>query len=196
MSAQKLEEQLVKQDKFKELLNKIYGVLKTAGYRKESFNFRLFEEDGLCKIISFQRNKWNMDESLEFIINIGIYFREDKKLISPKFKQYECIIRKRMDDKGKYWKIDSNTDIDEMFQRIEKELGKILKWFEHFESRVVVIRMILNGTADQYSDTEILNYQTAKMLADMGFAEEVYDRIKDIWSASFIELSNEICGRN
>ena len=42
MSAQKLEEQLVKQDKFKELLNKIYGVLKTAGYRKESFNFRLF----------------------------------------------------------------------------------------------------------------------------------------------------------
>ena len=101
-----------------------------------------------------------------------------------------------MDDKGKYWKIDSNTDIDEMFQRIEKELGKILKWFEHFESRDVVIRMILNGTADQYSDTELLNYQTAKMLADMGFAEEVYDRIKDIWSASFIELSNEICGRN
>ena len=35
-----------------------------------------------------------------------------------------------------------------------------------------------------------------RFLADHPTAEEVYDRIKDIWSASFIELSNEICGRN
>lgn len=180
------------EEKFKEFLNEIYYIVKPLDFRKEAFNFRTYGEDGLCKIINFQRNKWNKDDSLEFVINIGIYFREDKKLNSRKFKEYECAIRRRIENNGKWWRIDCETDVEALCKSMEKELQWILKWFEPFESKDVVIRMILNGTAEKYSDTTVFHYQTAKMLANMGYAKEVYHLIKDSRSSTFIELKNEI----
>lgn len=182
----------ISEEKFEEILNKIYSVLKTLNFRKESCNFRKFEEDGLCKVINLQKNKWNTSNGLEFVINIGIYFTEDKKLINPKFKEYECMIRKRIENKGQWWEIDEETEVEAMFKDIEKHLNEILEWFNHFESKEATIQMILNGEADQYSDTEVFYYQTAKMLANMGYVETVYNRIKDIWSTTFMELANEI----
>ena len=192
MSVQKVEEQLSTEEKFKDLLNRVYITLRPMDFRKESCNFRKFDDDGLCKIINLQKNKWNTSDDLEFIINIGIYFTEDKTLNNPKFKEYECIIRKRIEKNGKCWKIDKNTDIEELFEDIEKYLHKILKWFEHFENKDAGSRMILNGKADKYSDTEVFYYQTAKMLANMGYEDAVCNRIKNIWSTTFQELVKEI----
>lgn len=58
---------------FNELLKKIYALLQPLGYRKEASNYRLFCSDGLCRIISIQRNKWNTNEQCEFLINIGVW---------------------------------------------------------------------------------------------------------------------------
>ncbi len=38
---------------------------------------------------------------------------------------------------------------------------------------------MLSGEADRYSDYNVMHYGNAKLLADMGFARQVYERIKD-----------------
>ena len=55
----------------------------------------------------------------------------------------------------------------------------VFDWFDHFESRQAVIDMILDGTAQQYSYTIVMNYNVAKMLAEMGYQAQVYEQIKD-----------------
>ena len=42
-------------DKFDEVSEKIYEILKPLGYKKDGLNFRLYQEDGLCKIINLQK---------------------------------------------------------------------------------------------------------------------------------------------
>ena len=83
---------------FNELLKKIYALLQPLGYRKEASNYRLFCSDGLCRIISIQRNKWNTNEQCEFLINIGVYFEKGDTVSKRNFKEYDCQIRKRVDN--------------------------------------------------------------------------------------------------
>lgn len=42
---------------FKDIMKSVYAELKPLGYKKDGQNFRLFQEDGLCKIINFQRDR-------------------------------------------------------------------------------------------------------------------------------------------
>lgn len=62
---------------FKDIMKSVYAELKPLGYKKDGQNFRLFQEDGLCKIINFQRDRWNTKESIAFTMNTGIYFEKD-----------------------------------------------------------------------------------------------------------------------
>lgn len=108
---------------FDELLKKIYALLQPLGYRKEASNYRLFCSDGLCRIISIQRNKWNTNEQCEFLINIGVYFEKGDTVSKRNFKEYDCQIRKRVDNekcgKSEWWYLDYNTTIDELLKSIE-----------------------------------------------------------------------------
>jgi len=152
-------------------------------YRKEASNFRLFCTDGLCRIINFQKNKWNTNEQCEFVINIGIYIEKEVLILNQKFKEYDCQIRKRVDNReladSEWWHIDSGTDMEALLQNIKMSLEYIEKWFSTFPSRETVIRMILDGTAEKYSDTYVMHFHTAELLVEMGYPSEVYELIKD-----------------
>ena len=193
------------ENEFKELLSKVSEITKPPGYKKEASNFRLFAPDGLCKIINFQKNKWNTKEHLEFVINAGIYFEKNTAIENRKFKEYECQIRKRFDrridgEKSRqrvldtmlpagilfqsgsreiWWCIDRNTDADVLFESVRNALGHIFEWFNIFTDKETVIEMMLNGKAKQYTDVNVMAYGNAKLLVDMGYGERVYPLIKD-----------------
>lgn len=187
--------------KFNELLRKIYEILKPLGYRKEASNYRFWGADGLCRIINLQRNKWNSNEQCEFVINIGVYFEKDSSVSNRKFKEYDCQIRKRLDKGewtgGEWWYLDSETDVEKLLQNIKPVLLYIEKWFCFFPSKEAVIRMILDGTAERYSDVNVIHFQTAKLLVEMGYPSEVYELIKDTKTSRpkatmLIELAEQI----
>ena len=105
---------------FKDIMKSVYAELKPLGYKKDGQNFRLFQEDGLCKIINFQRDRWNTKESIAFTMNTGIYFEKDVSIQNKKFKEYECLIRNRLLS-DKWWHIDADADCDAVKERQQSE---------------------------------------------------------------------------
>ena len=89
------------EEKYKELLKKLYAILKPLGYRKEASDYRLFRPDGLAQIVNIQRNKNNTAQCCMFTINIGVYFEKGDVLSNRKFKEYDCQIRKRVKSEEK-----------------------------------------------------------------------------------------------
>lgn len=183
--------------KFNELLMELHKILKPLGYRKEGANYRLFLSDGLCRIINLQKNRYNSKDKCEFVINIGVYFEKADVIEKRKFKEYDCQIRKRLDRKEEWWRLDSETEIGEILQNLKGTLREIDEWFSLFPSKESVIRSILDGTAEQYSTCSVLHFYTAKMLVEMGFSAEVYQRIKDVkvthpQATMLIELAERI----
>ncbi len=185
---------------FKELLKQLYEILKPLGYRKEFSDFRLFRADGLCRIISFQKNKFNGNDKCEFVINVGVCFEKDNPVINRNFKEYDCPIRRRFDNSpsgAEWWRLDNKTSAENLLPEMKDTLKCIEDWFSLFPSKETAVRMILDGTAENYSDTNVMNFRTAEMLVEMGYSSEVYERIKDTKTtypraALLIELAEKI----
>lgn len=171
-------------EKFHELTKKVYKLLKPLGYQWQGANYRLFGADGLCRIINFQRNKWNNTRGwYEFVINIGIYFEQNALISNQKFKEYDCQISQRIDNQDwaetEWWRLDGETNIEESLQALKPVLQYIEKWFSLFPSKEMAIQMILDGTAQEHSCLNVMHFYTAKLLVDMGYSHEVYAMIKD-----------------
>ena len=181
------------------LLKQIYNILKPLGYKKERGNFRLSEPDGLGKIICVSRNRWNTCDYLLFSLDIGVYFEKEPIIQNQRFKEIECQLRKvvarqdsgtlqpapgnkdwREDLETRYWLITENTDMEALFVSVNLGLKACFDWFDLFPDRKTAIEKILSGEADQYSDYNVMHCRTAKLLSDMGYARQVYERIKDI----------------
>lgn len=186
-------------DKFNELLKRIHEFLKPLGYKKETLNFRLYQPDGLCKIINFQKSQWNTKEYLEFYINIGIYFEKNDTISNLKFKVFECVIEKRIASDNVRWSINKNTDINILFESVKNALEESLEDWRNFNNKENAIQLILNNIDnDKYSGNyyESMRYRTAKLLANMGYSNEVYNIIKDSKTHSLVELANQIKNKN
>ena len=61
--------------------------------------------------------------------------------------------------------------------------------------------MILDRTAEKYSDKNIMHFQTAKLLVEMGYQSEIYELIKDTKNTNpnatlLIELAEQIQNGN
>lgn len=159
-------------EKFKEFTRKLHEILKPLGYRKEGVNYRIFGPDGLCRIINLQKNRWNTAVHCEFTLNIGVYFEKDEKITNRRFKEYDCQIRKRADERDlggekEWWLIDSATDLEELLEELLPMLHYIEEWFGHFPSKDETIAKILDGSAQQYSDTNIMHNDTKKLLEEI-----------------------------
>jgi len=179
------------EDKYKELLQRVHEeILKPLGFKKDGQCFRYFSRDGMGKVIQFYRDKWNRkDFRLGFRVDIGIYFESGPSISNRKFKEYDCQIRNLAHNPDpdmvyghpdtQFWYIFKRTDMDAIFKSLKQSFQDVFDWFANFENRQAVIDMILDGTADQYSYTNVLHYNTAKMLAEMGYQAQVYEQIKD-----------------
>ena len=170
------------EEKYKELLKNLYAILKPLGYRKEASDYRLFRPDGLARIVNIQRNKNNTAQCCMFTINIGVYFEKSDIISNCKFKEYDCQIRKRVkpEENEEWWIIENDTDMEVLKENLQTVLGHIEKWFDNFISKEETIHRILDKSAETVSDTMIMSYPTAKLIAEMGYQMEVYELIKDI----------------
>lgn len=133
---------------YREFLSRVHReILKPAGFKKEGGNFRLFHDNGLCKIINFQRSMFNGGGECRFCINVGLYIQSDPEHPDLKFKEYDCCVRQRaacMDlfyGRDHWWCIFEGRDMDKLFAEIQSTLTKsTLPWMDQFQSRQDVIR--------------------------------------------------------
>ena len=57
------------QNIFKRIVNEIYiEYFKPNGWKKQGLNYRLFDDSGLGRIITFQKSKWSDVTNIEFYI--------------------------------------------------------------------------------------------------------------------------------
>lgn len=166
-------------------------LFKPLGFKKDGNNFRLIQNDGLCKIINFQRSLYNTKDNIGFTINLGIYFEKETEIQNKKFKEYASQIRTRLD--CDWWYVNSESDIEETYLEIEKFIkNDVFKFFDIFNSKNLLIEMILSGESKKYSDVNVLNYNTAKLLVEMGFGEKVLPLIEKEKALYLQELAKEI----
>ena len=184
--------------RFKALLTRFSSLTKPLGFRKEGQNFRLFQEDGLCRIVNFQKNRYNSAEHLEFIINLGVYFEKGKTVSNGRFKEYECSIRRRISRNvpgpETWWTIEADTDMDALFEELRDALDRANAWFQLFPSKMETIEKLLSGKAQPHCGRLAMNYGTAKLLVDMGYGDRLYERIKDSKASMLAELARQIKG--
>lgn len=129
-------------DRLKELLMKITQILHPLGYKKDGLNYRYFGDDGLCKIIHFQKNKYNTKHRLEFVINYGIYFEQGRTIKNRRFKEYHCIIRNRISSTGNlskkeetWWQINAQTNIDQLLDSVREQMNLVFDAFDVFSDK-------------------------------------------------------------
>lgn len=113
---------------FKELLKQLFTLLKPLGYKKDGQNFRLFQENGISRIINFQKSSFNTKDDLSFTVNVGVY--DQNKAADPKFKEYDCQYRERPACVSKrygrdtWWQITPDTDMEALYQELAEFLER------------------------------------------------------------------------
>lgn len=179
---------------FNELLTYCYvSVLNPLGWKKEGSNFRQYCDDGLCKIINFQKSRWNTSQECEFYINIGIYIEAGREVENKKFYEYECQYRNRTSSKGGIYRLNAEVDLTDFQEQIASIItDEVLLVFNIFGSKENFVRMLLSGEAQRYTDIPVMHYHTCKLLCDMGFKKEILAIIKDKNGSFFEELKAEI----
>ena len=85
----------------------------------------------------------------------------------------------KSEENEEWWIIEKDTDIEGLMESLQIILWHIEKWFGNFTSKEETIHRILDKSAETFSDTMIISYPTAKLIAEMGYSMEVYELIKD-----------------
>ena len=131
---------------YREFLSRVHReILKPAGFKKEGGNFRLFYDNGLCKILSFQRSMYNDRAECRFCINMGLYIQKDLQNPNLRFKEYDCSVRQRaaiLAYRNDYWWcIFEGRDMEKLYAEVQAMLtNSTLPWLAQFECRQDVIR--------------------------------------------------------
>ena len=175
-------------------------VLKPLGWKKDGSNFRFIGEDGLCKVINFQKNKHNTKDLCEFFINMSVYIEKGQEIQNKKFHEWDGQVRKRTCTEGGIYRIETGTNLVMMQEKISNIIKEeVLPFFGNFTDREEFIKILLSGDAQKYSHTNCLNYDTCKLLSDMGYKKEVLEIIKtdkykksDLFRKLAVEISSEI----
>lgn len=178
---------------FKEIVSTVFKEkFKPYGWKKDGNNFRYISNDGLGKIINFQRSKWNTAEEIVFYINYGIYMEVEDVLTNMKFKEYECQFRNRTQyNKGEYL-IDFTIETNDILKQVELALNEASMVLDMIDSKEKFIEMIINGEAGKYTNIPVDHYYTCRLLCDMGYYREVGRIIADKDGSYFDQLRDEI----
>lgn len=176
---------------FKKLLGDVHGILKPLGYKKDGANFRYYGQNGLCRIINFQRNQWNSRDHLEFVINTGSYFEKNIQVENQRFKEYECALRGRVfpEDGAFWWVLEASTDRASLWESVRAAIQRALADFDTVPNRESVIEAIRAPDGDLYRRVSLT---WARLLADMGYGARVYARIRDANPIYLRKLAEEL----
>lgn len=181
--------------RFRALLSRVHETLKPLGYGKDGANFRLYGGDGLCRIINFQKNRYNTREHLEFVINYGLYFEKEPEIQNRKFKEYECAERGRThpDAGDSWWVLEPSTDQEALLESVRAGVAQALESMDAFPTRECLIEALLSTEdGSEASRRHPLSFHWAELLVEMGYRERVYERIRDSQAGFLRELAEKI----
>ena len=128
------------------VFDEIKYFLQEKGFRKRGYNFfKKNGEIGYC--VNIQNDKCNNNDQVRFTLNVGIFtdvfwlehFDFKHTEVIPTFpKEYDCAIRKRIsellpDHEDKWYSINAETDIDELWNDLEQDLiGYVVPFFSNY----------------------------------------------------------------
>ena len=179
---------------FSELVSEIFvGKYKPMHWKKQGSNFRLITDDGLGKIINFQKSKWSTSDVCDFYINYGLYIELEKEIHNESFFEYECQLRNRTSFlKGEY-SITKETDLIELKNSVLTALEETDTLFDNVKTKDDLIKILLKGESEySINHVNLLNYHTCLLLYKMGYGREIYEKIKDSNSVCFKRLLSVI----
>ena len=186
---------------FSELVSEIFvGKYKPMHWKKQGSDFRFITDDGLGKIINFQKSQWNTSEECNFYINYGLYIELEKEIHNKTFYEYDCQLRYRTSFlKGQY-SITKETNLIELKNSILIALEETDLFFDSIKTKDDLIKILIKGeSGNSFKEgIQFFSYHTCLLLYKMGYGSEIYEKIKDSNSVSFkrllsvIEKENEI----
>lgn len=181
------------QNIFKRIVNEIYNeYFKPNGWKKQGLNYRLFDDSGLGRIITFQKSKWSDVTNVEFYINYGVYMEVGDCIANKSFKEYECQFRDRTKVYNGMYLVNENTNYEKLKNEVIRALKEANILFDKITNKQVFIKMILSGTLQKETEIPIMHYHTCKLLADMGYYKEIYEYVKARDGQYFNSLTEEI----
>ncbi len=127
--------------RFKDLLSRLHAeVFKPRGWKKDGQNFRLFQSDGLCRIVNFQKSAYNDADCLGFYINLGVYWEPQRSITNRKFKAYECRVQGRAHRLVEMWNIFEGRDMEKLYEELKNLLeGQSMDWFDQLPNREAAV---------------------------------------------------------
>lgn len=180
------------QELFKKLLSDIFNELfKPLKWKKQGSNYRYISDNGLGKIINFQKSKWNTQDEVTFYINYGLYI-EVGNSINKTFKEYDCQFRNRTSYLNGIYTLTPETDIEEFRKIIITALREATAFLNTINSKDEFIKSLLNGEIQKHTYDIVMHYYTCKLLYDLGFYREIYDYVRGKGGEYFESLTELI----
>ncbi|NDV95271.1 DUF4304 domain-containing protein [Dysgonomonas sp. 521] len=183
--------------KFDYLVSKIiWPHFKTLGYKKSGNNFRFYNEEGLGKIVNFQKSVYYDKQHIHFTINLGIYSMEIDKYwssrqLGPKFLEYNCPIRIRigrlLEDRDIWFDLTNNIEEAKLYSKIENIFIKnILPYLAKFQSQEDIFKALLNKIDLYPYEIKALFYNGYKKRALEELEKEI-KRAKETGNNGYLE---------
>lgn len=173
------------------MLKKINSEMEKFGYKRKGNNFWKIEQD-VYKVINFQKGSYGD----YFFVNIGIHpigmpqVLTDTVSIIENPKEYECVIRQRIEQIVDNNKIDMfkkgfiSTEDDQIIESIIKVLPQIEKWSLKYATYTSLLNKSEKEMIDLFSVTPILKRKAFLLLQliceiKLKHAENAYETFKN-----------------
>ncbi|MBO7421995.1 MAG: DUF4304 domain-containing protein [Oscillospiraceae bacterium] len=180
------------QKAFAKLVSEIFTeYYKPLKWKKEGNNYRFISDDGLGKVINFQRARYNTQDKVKFYINYGVYIETSETISNKTFKEYDCQFRSRTRYARGVYEM-SKTYINSIKDTVLTALKEATELFETIPSREEFIRLVLSGDLQEKADCNIMHCGTCRLFYQMGYYKEIYEIARCIDTPPFIELTKEI----
>lgn len=183
----------------KDLLDELIAVVftdefKPLSWKRQRGNFRFIGDDGLGKIINFQRSRWNSstEDHIEFFINYGFYIEAGNTIENRTFKEYDCQFRNRTHFSGGQYSVAKQADILAITPQIMPAIREAADFLNTIQTKEKFVQMILTGELQKYTGFPIMNYDTCKLLYEMGYYGEIYGIVKSAGGEYFDGLAKLI----
>ena len=151
---------------------------KPLGWKRQGQNYRRIEADGLGKVINFEKSYWCTKDDVIFYINYGVYIEAGEGIENKNFKEYQCQCRHRAKYLRGEYRLTPETDVDAIRDAVIIAMKEAMDFFDVFDSKSTLVRMLVSGEIQKYSDVPVLHYYTCKLLIEMGYYKEIYEYVK------------------
>ncbi len=184
--------------KIKVLIRNIFEeVFKPMGFRQNGQNFRLYQDNGLCKIVNVQKYRYNHNKNCSLTVNIGLYFEKDTVIQNRNFYVSDCQIRMRPSHEyygeEKWWSVNDDRSLEKFAKEVRYYIeNAALPWLNQFGCREDLIAEMLDRNSMKKYSYNLLNYENACLLASCGYGSQLMQLLETQGNDYILELEELI----